>query len=95
VWILTTVASGLTPFGVLGPLLPPDFANVHRALVPQLVTRRLREAAGGRPLLVVDDAQLLDEHSAAVVLSMVAAGDARLLATIATGWRPSDAIRVL
>jgi len=96
VWVVATVAGRLTPFGALAPLLPPEMATVHPALVPTLVAGRLRELAGPAPvLLVVDDAQLLDDHSAAVVLALVTGEVCRTLATVRADARVSDAVTAL
>lgn len=95
-WIVATAASRLIPFGALGALLPSDMATVHPALVPSLVADRLRRLTrGGSPLIAIDDAQLLDDHSAAVVLALVTGGTARLLATVRSGSTSSDAITAL
>ena len=105
-WLMATAASRATPLGVLSRLLPPDLATIHPALVAQHVSNRLRElsaeqrsAAPARavapPVLVVDDAQLLDAQSAAVLLSLVTAKSVRLLATMRAGSNPSDAVTAL
>ena len=47
------------------------------------------------PVLVVDDAQLLDPQSAAVLLSLVSAKSVRLLGTMRAGESPSDAVTAL
>jgi DNA-binding NarL/FixJ family response regulator len=47
------------------------------------------------PVLVVDDAQLLDPQSAAVLLSLVSAKSVRLLGTMRAGATPSDAVTAL
>jgi DNA-binding CsgD family transcriptional regulator len=96
VWVVATAAGRLTPFGALAALLPPEMGTVHPALVPHLVTRRLRELAGPAPvLLVVDDAQLLDDHSAAVVLALVTGRVCRTLATVRAEVPASDAVTAL
>ncbi len=96
VWVVATAAGRLTPFGALAALLPPEMATVHPALVPNLVTGRLRDLAGPAPLLlVVDDAQLLDDHSAAVVLALVTSEVCRTLATVRAEAPASDAVTAL
>ena len=105
-WLMATAASRATPLGVLSRLLPPDLATIHPALVAQHVSNRLRELsteqrsatparAVAPPVLVVDDAQLLDAQSAAVLLSLVTAKSVRLLATMRAGSNPSDAVTAL
>lgn len=94
-WLAATEASRLTPFGVLGPLLPAELGALHPALVPGLVADRLRAGNGPRVSLVVDDAQLLDDRSAAALLAVVAAGAAGLVATLRTGVAASDAVTAL
>ncbi len=101
-WIVATAAGRSTPLGALAPLLPPDLATIHPALVAQHVSTRLRELsrsaehrAPGPPVLVVDDTQLLDAQSAAVLLSLVGARSLRLLGTMRIGSTPSDAVTAL
>ncbi len=100
-WLVATAASKLTPLGALTALLPPDLATIHPALVAQHVSTRLRELSRSErrsnvaPVLVVDDAQLLDHQSAAVLLSLVSAKSLRLLATMRVGESPSDAVTAL
>lgn len=95
-WVLATSAGRDVPFGALGPLLPGDVGTVHPALVPRAVGERLRASGGARvPVLVVDDAQWLDERSAAAVLSLVTGGHARVLLTVRTGTPVSDAVTAL
>lgn len=96
VWIRATEASRQIPFGALGALLPAQMSTLHPALVPEFVAGRLRERGGGRlPLLVVDDAQLLDDSSAATVLALVTGAGARVLATVRTSGPASDAVTTL
>ncbi len=99
-WVVATAASRGTPLGALATLLPSDLATIHPALVAQHVDARLRELGPGPrssapPVLVVDDAQLLDAQSAAVLLSLVSARAVRLLVTMRSGDAPSDAVTAL
>jgi DNA-binding NarL/FixJ family response regulator len=100
-WIVATSASRETPLGALTGFLPSDLATIHPALVAQHVDARLRELSRSEqrsslvPVLVVDDAQLLDPQSAAVLLSLVTAKSLRLLATMRSGGDPSDAVTAL
>ena len=63
---------------------PGPSAAGHRAAATQRRT--------APPMLVVDDGQLLDPQSAAVLLSLVSAKSVRLLGTMRTGETPSDAV---
>ena len=100
-WVVATAASRTIPLGALSNLLPADLATVHPALIAQHVDTRLRELGRAEhrrsvpPVLVLDDAQLLDAQSAAVLLSLVAAKSLRLLATMRSGSTPSDAVTAL
>ncbi len=100
-WVVATAASRTIPLGALTNLLPADLATVHPALIAQHVDTRLRELSradhrsSAPPVLVLDDAQLLDAQSAAVLLSLVAAKSLRLLATMRSGSTPSDAVTAL
>jgi DNA-binding CsgD family transcriptional regulator len=100
VWMVATEAGRGMPFAALAPLMPHGVTAVHPALVPNLVARRiaeLAEATGRRgvPLLVVDDAQQLDEQSAACVLGLVAHQSVRLLATVRSGAPVPEAVTSL
>ena len=100
-WVVATAASRTIPLGALSNLLPADLATIHPALIAQHVDTRLRELgradhrATAAPVVVLDDAQLLDAQSAAVLLSLVAAKSLRLLVTMRSGSSPSDAITAL
>ena len=74
--IVATEASRSISFGALAPLLPDDVSPLHPALVAAApsTAARTSSAGPGRPLLVVDDAHLLDDHSAAAVLGLVTSG---------------------
>ena len=97
IWIRATEASRQIPFGALGPLLPAQMSTLHPALVPEFAAARLRERGGGRhhPVLVVDDAQLLDDPSAATILALVVGDRVPVLATVRSGVPVSDAVTTL
>jgi DNA-binding CsgD family transcriptional regulator len=96
VWTVATKTSRAVPFGALGPLLPPDLGSVHPTLIPHAIVRTLRERGSrARVLLVVDDAQWLDEHSATAVLDVVTQRAATVLATVRTGVPAPDAVTAL
>ena len=96
--LVATAAGRSIPFGALSSLLPLDLTAIHPALVVQQLTAQLRRTTGsGRmpPVLVVDDAQLLDLQSAAALLTLVTTGTVRLLATVRSDSQPPDAVTAL
>ncbi len=96
VWVVATAASQPMPYGALAPLLPDDLPALHPALVLNHVARELASAHDGRPaLLVVDDAQFLDDQSAATILGLASTRGARLLVTLRSGATPPDAVEAL
>ncbi|MEQ1702013.1 MAG: ATP-binding protein, partial [Ilumatobacteraceae bacterium] len=67
----------LTQLGAAERFLTPMFAEIRE---------RILEEANGRPVLIsVDDVDLLDDSSAVLVHQMVAAGEAKVMATLRAG----------
>ncbi|MDF5757037.1 LuxR family transcriptional regulator [Spongiactinospora sp. TRM90649] len=88
----TKATSGI-PNGALADLLPrqaPE-GNTLRWAAEEIVAH-----AGGRRLVLgVDDAHLLDGHSAGVIRSLVATGRARVVATLRSGEPAPDGVTAL
>lgn len=95
-WATATAAAQAIPFGALAHLLPASVgAGSSRANVLRLAAdgfAREVGAAGDRVVLGIDDAHLLDEHSAALVQLLVASGRARGVATLRSGEPCPDAV---
>ncbi|MEH1164322.1 LuxR C-terminal-related transcriptional regulator [Micromonospora sp. CPCC 205539] len=96
-WITATEASKGVPFGALGRLLSGGHPALHPALVHSTVLAALAEQCGsGRtPVLVIDDAHLLDGPSAGVLLGLVQARAVRALVTVRSGGPVPDAVVAL
>jgi hypothetical protein len=94
-----TNAAGALPFGAFAPLLPPpetDSEVTGRGdLMRRLHTALVEQAGGQRFLLFVDDAHLLDDHSALLTHDMAASGSAFVLATVRAGEQPPKAVTAL
>ena len=93
-WVRATRSAASIPLGAFAPLLPAvDFpkgvellARARAALAARAGKRRL--------VLCVDDAQLLDDASAALVHQLAAAAEAFVVVTVRSGAAP-DALRAL
>ena len=93
-WVRATRSAASIPLGAFAPLLPAvDFpkgvellARARAALAARAGKRRL--------VLCVDDGQLLDDASAALVHQLVAAAEAFVVVTVRSGAAP-DALRAL
>lgn len=92
VHVLATASAAALPFGAFGHLLP---ANAAGGSIPEYLAHLRGFAAPEPPTLVVDDAHLLDDASAALLLAASASGAARVLATLRTGERAPDAVTAL
>ncbi|GAA3223815.1 LuxR family transcriptional regulator [Actinocorallia longicatena] len=86
-WVRATPAAAELPCGAFAHLLP-DTAPGGNPL-------RWATAAITAPVLVVDDAQLLDPASAELLHRLALQGDRRLLVTVRTGERPPGAVVAL
>lgn len=86
-------ANGI-PLGALAPILPPmDVAAERGVAMLQQAREGLQELAGDRPLLlVVDDAQLLDDASALLLQQLVQAQAAFVVVTIRSGEPVPDPV---
>jgi DNA-binding CsgD family transcriptional regulator len=83
---VATQAAATIPFGALAQLLPDLPSGTERAAVLRGAVEALRRRAAGRPaLLTVDDANLLDDASAALVHQVATEAAARVVVTIRTG----------
>src|SRR4029079_13369030 len=79
-----TQAAAAIPLGALGHLLPDLSASSGNVLMAGRAA--LAEQAGERRLLVsVDDAHLLDDHSATLVLQLAMSMPSVVVATVRTG----------
>ncbi len=92
----TRSACGL-PFGAIAPLLPHDegatWAHFERAEVLRRTASGIAlRGEGKRLVLMVDDAHLLDEASAVLVLQLAESRSVFVLATVRCGQGAPDAI---
>ena len=95
--VLATSSASSLPLGAFSAILP-DTTTAGSAIDDLLrnCERHLLEQAAGRPLLLlVDDAQYLDEISAALVLHMVIRRAAFVLETVRSGVPVPDATAAL
>jgi len=89
-----THAATAIPLGALSALLPDLSASSGNVLMAARAA--LAEQAGDRRLLVsVDDAHLLDDHSATLVLQLAMSMPSVVVATVRTGEPVPDAVLAL
>ncbi len=93
--IAGSAAASSVPFGAVAHLLPIA-PTADRLQLLQLAQRALAtRAARGRVLIVVDDAPLLDEGSAALVHHAAAVGGSTVLASVRSGEPVSSSVTAL
>jgi DNA-binding NarL/FixJ family response regulator len=95
-WVQATRSAAAVPLGAVAGLIPDELRTDHPLELMRRCEAALRERAGGREVvLAVDDAQLLDAVSAALVLHLAATGTAFIIATVREGEPSPDAITSL
>jgi DNA-binding CsgD family transcriptional regulator len=94
-WLRATRSAASVPLGALGPLLPAPGAGTGPALLARAHRALAERARGRRLVLCVDDGQLLDPASAALVHQLVAGGDAFAVVTLQRDAAVPDALRAL
>jgi DNA-binding CsgD family transcriptional regulator len=93
VWVQATRSAASVPLGAFAGVLPAEVRSDDLFELLRGSAAALRGLAGDRPLVVgVDDAQLLDPVSAALVLHLASAAATFVLATVRTGEPCPDAI---
>jgi DNA-binding CsgD family transcriptional regulator len=94
-WVRASGSARSIPLGAFAPILPATPLPEGVELLAR-ARHALAERAGGRRLvLCVDDGQLLDDASAALVHQLVAAGEAFAVVSLRRGDPPPDALRAL
>jgi DNA-binding NarL/FixJ family response regulator len=95
-WAQATVSSAVIPLGALAGVIPDEVRSNDLFELVRRSVAALRERAGTRGLLlVVDDGQLLDAASAALVLQLAATPGLFVLVTVRSGEPTPDAIDAL
>jgi DNA-binding CsgD family transcriptional regulator len=95
-WIQATRSAASVPLGAFAGVIPSAARSDDLLELMQLSVQALRELAGTQRLVVgVDDAQLLDPTSAALVLHLTINATAFVVATIRSGEPCPDAITSL
>ncbi len=97
-WVRATRSAATIPLGAFAALVPaaPDSTSEGGAELLSRARHALAERTGGRRLvLCVDDGQLLDDASAALLHQLVAAREAFAVVTVRRGERVPDALRAL
>jgi DNA-binding CsgD family transcriptional regulator/type II secretory pathway predicted ATPase ExeA len=94
---VATRAAASVPFGPLLSLLPDDRDRAGALTDASAARQLLAELAriGPRPVLVVDDAHLLDDPTATVVFEAARAGAVQVLVSLRAGEPVPDAIAAL
>ncbi|HET6550444.1 MAG TPA: LuxR C-terminal-related transcriptional regulator, partial [Solirubrobacter sp.] len=95
-WAQATRSAAAIPLGALAGVVPADVRSDEPLELMRRSADALRERAGGRRVVLgVDDAQLLDPSSAALVLQLTTSGAAFVVVTMRTGEPVPDAVRSL
>jgi predicted ATPase len=96
--VVATKAASSVPFGAFAPLMPEigSSSTGLLGLLRQATDAIVERASEGRPLLlVVDDAHLLDDGSAALVHQLVHQASCNLVASVRTPGSAPDPITTL
>jgi DNA-binding CsgD family transcriptional regulator len=94
--VVASRTAAVIPLGALAPLLSASPAgDADAPAIVQARQRVINETPDGRTVLVLDDAQWLDDASAVVVHQLAAAEDVTLLATMRTHDPAPDPITAL
>jgi DNA-binding CsgD family transcriptional regulator/tetratricopeptide (TPR) repeat protein len=95
-WVQATRSAATIPLGALAGVLPEQVGSEDPLTVLRTSARALTELAGRRQLVLgVDDAQHLDQTSAALLLHLARASAAFIVVTLRTGEPCPDAIPAL
>jgi ATP/maltotriose-dependent transcriptional regulator MalT len=96
-WVVATEAAATVPLAAFAELLPPgNLGASERIDLFRGVAAVVRGRATDRGIVVaVDDAHLLDDAAAALLLHLASFGVARLVVTVRSGEAMSDAIVAL
>jgi ATP/maltotriose-dependent transcriptional regulator MalT len=94
--VAATQASSGMPFGAFATLLPELRPGLDRTQMLQRVAKAVVSRGEGRPfILLVDDAHLLDDASAALTHHLAATGRAAILATVRSAERAPGPVLAL
>jgi DNA-binding CsgD family transcriptional regulator len=92
-WIQATRSAAAVPLAAIADLVPDEVRTDDIVALLRRCGDELRARAAGRPVVLgVDDAQLLDPVSAALVLHLATSSSAFILATVRAGEPCPDAI---
>ncbi len=92
-WVQATSSAAAVPLGAFASLIPDDARSDDTLRLMRHSADVLVERAGGRRIVLsVDDAQLLDPVSAALVLHLTNTATAFVIATVRSGEPCPDAI---
>jgi DNA-binding NarL/FixJ family response regulator len=92
-WVQATRSASVVPLAAVAELVPDEVRSDDIVALMRRCGEELRARAEGRPVVIgVDDAQLLDPVSAALVLHLATSGSAFVLATVRAGEPCPDAI---
>ena len=95
-WVQATSSAAAVPLGAFAGLIPDDVRSDDALELMRRSTDALRMRANGRKIVLgLDDAQLLDPVSAALVLHLAQTGSAFVVATVRSGEPCPDAIESL
>ncbi|MDT5067435.1 MAG: hypothetical protein QOK02_3590 [Mycobacterium sp.] len=97
-WVVGTASGRPIPLGAFNAaLVGTTFSDVSNPLpsVRRVISSLVAQQRGGRFLLGIDDAHLLDEFSAHVVHQLAQTREARLVVTLRTGSDEPDAVKAL
>ena len=96
IWVQATRSASAIPLGAFADLIPDDVRSDDTLELLRRSGDALRERARDRRVVLgVDDAQLLDPVSAALVLHLAATATAFVVATVRSGEPVPDAIESL
>lgn len=95
-WVGATKAAASIPFGAVAHLIGPTVGRMdHHQVLRSTADRLASTQSGGKTVVVVDDAHLLDRASAALVHFLSEVGAAVVITTLRTGEPVSDAVTAL